>query len=93
VTHEATYASNQDTVAGASRGRLIPKGDGSAVVQVSVKDPKTSQTLLAWVQVTAGQFDISRQFDFTNDVVPARNDVGAGAAAYLLPFRMGSTRP
>lgn len=74
VTRDAQYVS-QASVAAVSQGRVVPRGNGDASIQVSVTGFPTGQT----VKVTVKQFDVVRPLSFFNDVVPILSKAGCNS--------------
>lgn len=81
VTRSADYKSDHDNIAQAALGRLVPRGNGSAVIEVSFTDPQTKQKLLAQVSVEASQFDLPRPLNFANDIVPILSKQGCNSGS------------
>jgi hypothetical protein len=79
LTRGAQYTSDHADVAVVSHGRLIPKGNGTAAIQVSVSDSQSGQTHMAAVQVEVKQFETRRSLSFANDIVPILSKSGCNS--------------
>ncbi len=79
VTRGAQYAFDQPGVAAVTQGRLFPKGNGTAVIQVSFQDSQSSQTNMAEVRVEVKQFDVPRPLNFAVDIVPVLSKLGCNS--------------
>jgi hypothetical protein len=73
-TRDAKFASNAANVATVDEsGFLVPRGNGSANIEVSVGDRKAS------VGVTVSGFDSSRPIDFATEIVPLLSRLGCNS--------------
>lgn len=81
VTRLAHYATDQTAVAHVVEGRLLPKGNGRASLQVSFVDPTSGQVKRTTANVQVDEFDVSRPLNFTNDIVPILSRYGCNSGS------------
>jgi len=78
ATHEAQFKTNDADakIASVESGRLTPKGDGTAVFEVSVEDKTQGKRVSAPVKVTVQNFNASRAVHFMNEIEPILTKAG-----------------
>ena len=81
VTQTATYNATEATsrIASIQFGRIMPKGDGSAAIDISVNDPAQGKQVHGSVSVKVANFGIVRQVHFVNEIQPILTKAGCNA--------------
>jgi hypothetical protein len=79
VTRSATFRSSEPAVARVEDGRIMPAGDGTARVEIVIKDPASGSMFKESVPVVVRDFGVERPLNFTNDIEPVLTKFGCNA--------------
>ncbi len=79
VTGKASFSISDPSVATIEGGLVIPTGDGTARVEVTLKAFDRAGDLKASTSVAVSHFQIDRPLNFTNDIVPVLTKFGCNA--------------